>query len=336
VTPDAAASALEDELDALYAVPLQEFIARRDALAKRLKLAGAAEESRRVKALRKPNTVAWAINRLHLLERGLSGVEAAGDALRIAIATAGSAPERRAAIDARRRAVEQAVDATARILAEGGTSSTPDLLRRIERTLLAIAAAPSGGSTPPPGRLDADLEPPGFEALAGLPLAGPAAAGHADRAQTRVRDEERPSAAGGRTSGTAGATKAKRGATATKGKPGAGASAAAPAPRAVPAPRRPGVRDLQRERAIRGAQAALDEADGELERTTAVVEVARSRVDDAERALREARAALDVARGELNQARLRRDALRRELERVRNPGRDQATDPASAPDRNRR
>ena len=62
------------ELDALYTAPLDQFVARRDALAKRLKEAGAADESRRVKSLRKPSVVAWAINRLHLEHGGLAEI----------------------------------------------------------------------------------------------------------------------------------------------------------------------------------------------------------------------------------------------------------------------
>jgi chromosome segregation ATPase len=68
---------------------------------------------------------------------------------------------------------------------------------------------------------------------------------------------------------------------------------------------------------VRAAQAALDAADGELERATFRVETLRAGVTDAERALADARKQVDQARRELAAARTRRDQLRRELDRAR-------------------
>jgi hypothetical protein len=90
--------ALEAELDALYRAPLSEFISRRDALARRLKTDGAADQARRVKALRKPTAVAAAINRLHLESEGLAALEAASASLRDALADPRSVEDRRNAI----------------------------------------------------------------------------------------------------------------------------------------------------------------------------------------------------------------------------------------------
>src|SRR5262249_27956751 len=56
---------LEDELDALFKVPLTEFTVARNALAARLKKAGNRDESDRVKALSKPTLSAWAVNQLY-------------------------------------------------------------------------------------------------------------------------------------------------------------------------------------------------------------------------------------------------------------------------------
>jgi len=58
------------------------------------------------------------------------------------------------------------------ILEASGTSVGPSLLRRIERTLLALAAG-AGGTAPAPGRLDQELEPPGFEAIVDFPAPQP-------------------------------------------------------------------------------------------------------------------------------------------------------------------
>ena len=53
---------LEADIDRLYGVPLDEFVAERDQLAKRLNKDGDREAGARVKALRKPTVGAWALN----------------------------------------------------------------------------------------------------------------------------------------------------------------------------------------------------------------------------------------------------------------------------------
>lgn len=58
------AAALERELDALYQLPLDQFTAARNELAKRLSADGQAEQADRVKALRKPTVAVWLVNRL--------------------------------------------------------------------------------------------------------------------------------------------------------------------------------------------------------------------------------------------------------------------------------
>ena len=53
---------LEADIDRLYGVPLDEFVAERDQLAKRLNKEGDREAGARIKALRKPTVGAWALN----------------------------------------------------------------------------------------------------------------------------------------------------------------------------------------------------------------------------------------------------------------------------------
>src|SRR5262249_43379347 len=61
---------------------------------------------------------------------------------------------------------------------ESGHGPTSDTLRRISTTLEALAAFASRPNGPAPGRISEDLDPPGFDALAGLmapaPIAKPA------------------------------------------------------------------------------------------------------------------------------------------------------------------
>ena len=54
----------DDPVDDLYGAPLEEFVPRRDALAKALKAGGDKEGAAAVKKLPKPTRAAWAVNRL--------------------------------------------------------------------------------------------------------------------------------------------------------------------------------------------------------------------------------------------------------------------------------
>ena len=55
---------LDREIDRLYALPLDEFTARRNELAKRLKKQGEEDAAEEVTALVKPSVPAWTINQL--------------------------------------------------------------------------------------------------------------------------------------------------------------------------------------------------------------------------------------------------------------------------------
>lgn len=343
MTPDpGGAAALEAELDALYGAPLAEFVERRDALAKRLRIAGAAGEARRVKALRKPTAVTWAINRLHLQGGGaahlragagaLAPLTAASAALREALRDARTAEERRAAIDARRRALESATAAVIALLEEAGTSVGPALLRRVEGTLLAIAASAGGTGTPVPGRLDQELEAPGFDAILDSPgaslLSAPSPATRTSLAPaktTRIAKGSSPANSAARAERVA---PVKRGAPLESRAPakedaparGAGASRRGAPPAAPPSSaERKYVpsRDRQREAALAVARRAVDDAEADLERATASAEAARARVGTAEKTLEKARREVEAARRELVAARTRLSERRRELDRIR-------------------
>ena len=56
---------LEDDLDALFRLPLAEFTGARNTLAARLKKSGRGDEAALVKALVKPSVSAWAVNQLY-------------------------------------------------------------------------------------------------------------------------------------------------------------------------------------------------------------------------------------------------------------------------------
>ena len=64
-------SKLEDEIDALFTLPLTEFTSVRNTLAARLKKEKRTDEAERVKLLTKPPVSAWAVNQLYWNHREL-------------------------------------------------------------------------------------------------------------------------------------------------------------------------------------------------------------------------------------------------------------------------
>src|SRR3977135_1666293 len=60
---------LDDDIDALFKLPLTEFISARKALAARLKKSGLSSEAEGVKASAKPSISAWTVNQLYWRHR---------------------------------------------------------------------------------------------------------------------------------------------------------------------------------------------------------------------------------------------------------------------------
>jgi hypothetical protein len=163
---------LERRIDELYALPLDRFTPERDALAKELRGAGDRGAADRVKTLRKPVVVAWALNLLaredpeaveQLLELGTRLREAQRRAI-----SGGDVEPLRAATDERRRLVARLVGSARSILdreGAGGASLDDDL----EATLDAAAVDEEAGSQLRAGRLTRPLRPPtGFGETAAL------------------------------------------------------------------------------------------------------------------------------------------------------------------------
>jgi hypothetical protein len=81
---------------------------------------------------------------------------------------AGKGGELRAPMEALRSALTDLVKRAAALFAASGHPPTPDLTRRITTTLEALATYGTQPGAPPAGRLTADVDPPGFEALSAL------------------------------------------------------------------------------------------------------------------------------------------------------------------------
>lgn len=162
----------DPEVDGLFRLPLEGFTEARNALAARLRGQGQGERAAVVKALAKPSASAWAANQVYWNARpAFDALIRAGGRLRDAQRRGDGAEELREAIRARRDALQAALRGAEEALVAAGHGATPQVLRRVSATLEALASGAGEGRA---GVLTADLEAPGFDALAGLEPRGPA------------------------------------------------------------------------------------------------------------------------------------------------------------------
>jgi hypothetical protein len=278
--------ALEPEIDRLYQLPLSEFTAARNALAKTLK----GDEAARVKALSKPTVVPWAVNQLYWRDRKtFDRLLKAGGALRDAqiAALGGRHADVRRATEAHRAALADAVR-SATALASGGASPQADQLARMLEAL-SLSAAPAEGA----GRFTELIQPSGFEALAGLSIN--AAHDGAVKAAERIIAPANPAKAGsdlaGRPSHVAPKGPQNRKAEAERKQEEARrAKEAAEHRRAMEA----AIRKAEHELSV--AESALARANREVEQAQESLAGARARHDEALKVRDRARAALAHAR----------------------------------------
>src|SRR5260370_30715132 len=101
---------LDDDIDALFKLPLTEFVGARKALAARLKQNGFVSEAEGVKVLSKPSISAWTVNPLYWRHReAFDELIATGQRFRQARAT-GKMVNMREALDARHQALSHLSD----------------------------------------------------------------------------------------------------------------------------------------------------------------------------------------------------------------------------------
>lgn len=163
---------LDAEIDRLYSGSLSEFVSARTELARTL----GKDDARAVRKLVKPTVVPWAVNQVYWRARPIfDRMLKAGAHLRDAQVAAleGRATDVRAAEDAHRRALGDAVKRAEDIASIEDVHPPADVLLR---TLEAISLRPEGGEAF--GRLTKPLSPAGFEALAGIRVAASAASAH--------------------------------------------------------------------------------------------------------------------------------------------------------------
>ena len=161
-------SKFEDELDELFMLPLAEFTAARNSLAKQLKQAGRGNDADFVKALAKPPISAWAVNQLYVKHRdAFDRLLATGERFRQAQTSRGAGMAgMREVLNERREALSDLSDLAAALLSDAGHNPSHDTIRRITTTLEALSAYSPVSDGPRPGRLTHDVDPPGSESLA--------------------------------------------------------------------------------------------------------------------------------------------------------------------------
>ena len=233
------------ELDRLFQAAPEEFISTREALARTLKQAGDEEAAAAVKSFAKPTLPVWLVNRLARERKAdVRELVKAGERLREAHA-GGDLKAFREATERERESVTKLTDA-ARELAAGEDRNVSDaMLARVGATLHAAAADEQARFRLAQGRLIEELEPPGFELLAGLAPAPSVRRGQKRAQEQDERAERRRQLAAARKELTA-------------------AKAAA----------------RERRKAADDAERALERARAELERADAEVEEAERRVDE--------------------------------------------------------
>jgi len=161
---------LNDDIDALFKLPLTEFVGARKALAARLKQNGLVSEAEGVKALAKPSISAWTVNQLYWRHReAFDELVATGQRFHKA-QVSGKMVNMREALDARREALSHLSELATEALRDAGHNPSLDTLRRIATTLEALSVATALSATslsdgPTLGRLTEDIDPPGFDSL---------------------------------------------------------------------------------------------------------------------------------------------------------------------------
>jgi hypothetical protein len=162
----------------LYGLPLERFIAQRNALAKELRAAGRRDDAARVGAMRKPSLAAWAVNQLvRTQRRAVAALFDAGDALRRAqsdlLAGRGDPRALREAGKRERTSVAKLLEAARGLLSSEGHELSPAMLERVSDTLHASALDEHARAEVEHGCLNRELRHVGLGADQAVPSVAP-------------------------------------------------------------------------------------------------------------------------------------------------------------------
>ncbi len=188
-------ASVEREIDKLFALPLEEFTAARNELAKRLAKDGEKERADEVRGLAKPSVPVWTINQLARSEKPMvRALLDAGAKLRRAQeqALGGGNPDAlRSAQSEEREALRALTHRAGEILREAGKPAGQAVLERINGTLGAAAVTEDAREDLKAGRLTSELRMSGFESLAGFEAPPPRDELAERREQKAERERER-------------------------------------------------------------------------------------------------------------------------------------------------
>jgi hypothetical protein len=310
---------LAAELDALFKLPLEQFTAARNGLAARLKKSGHAEQAALVRTTAKPPVSAWAVNQLYWRSKDwFDRLIAAGAELRQAqtLGLAGHTANMHGPLRTQRDVLNELSRQAVTFLSQGGHTPSPDTLRRVTLDLQGLAAREPSVDGPQPGRLTADVDAPGFEAVAALVPKAATGATRTPPTPSRVLSfpPGRPTpAAGPGGSGNAAAREAAARELA-RAKRAAATRALHEAERTLAQARRD---TAKAEGAMKAAAARVKAVEGEKQRAEAALEKASRDADAARQSARKAASAaadatqaLDDAERALAQAKARLDEMR--------------------------
>lgn len=268
----------DDDIDALFALPLPEFTAARNELAKALRAGGDKAAAAEVKALRKPTTAAWAVNQV--VRADLDGAAALcelGDRMREAQAglLEGAGPAAvREATAARRTLLDRLTDAGAALVGDGQREA-------IRATFDAASLDPERLPSLLAGRLAETLDPPssfGLIEVASSPA--PVTPEPADEVETTP--DPQPAERAQREADARRQEQARQQAEADARQREQARQRAEAAARADRLVHQAGAALQDAERRLAGAQERLAHARDGVERAEAAVEDARAALDQAE------------------------------------------------------
>lgn len=158
----------DEALDELYGAALDEFVAERKRLAKKLD----GDDAKDIAALRKPNVAAWVLNQLARRERrDIDLLLDAGHRLRQAQAGVLRGGEKESFEDARRKesdALKRLAKAAERLLRDARGSASASTLKKIDESLRAAAITEEGRELLARGRFTEPLRASGFDAYTGI------------------------------------------------------------------------------------------------------------------------------------------------------------------------
>jgi hypothetical protein len=274
-----------DDADDLYGLPLEEFTAARDALAKRLRGEKRREDADAVKALKRPSVAAGAINRA-VREHGAEELLAAGEELRAAhgalLDGSGDAAAVRAASERERSAVRDLAKVAL------GDDATPATEEKVRATLHAASVDDDVRSLLEAGRLEREAEA-GVDAMALM------ASGGGKGAKPARSGGSKPALSGATPGGSGGAKRTASG----EGKAAKPArSGGSKAGRS-----KPSEAEQRRAKAAERARAEAERAVEAEREADAVAERARAALAEAEDAARKARAVVEDLEGHERRAR---------------------------------